>query len=111
LTYSEPPFLAREALKQSYMIIAIVKAAARVLKIVRTTVDVAKDCVELNRNICMTCWLVLPLLMLGAMLSTGIWGPRATFVDGIPAIVGRQDQIEGKLAIEIWTLLLPENVL
>jgi len=81
LTYSESPFLTREALKQSYMITAMVKPAAKVLKIVRITVDVAKDWVELNSNICIACWLTLPLLMLGTRLSTGIWGARTTFVN------------------------------
>jgi hypothetical protein len=93
--------LAREALKQSYMITAIVKPAAKVLKIVRTTVDVAKDSVELNSSICMTSWLTLPLFMSGMMLSVGIWGARTTFVNWIPDIVGRKVQIKGKLAIEI----------
>ena len=93
--------MAREALKQSYIIIAIVKAAAKVLKIVRTTVDVANDWVELNSNFCMTCWLALPLLILEAMLSTGVWTAWTTFVERNPAIVGRQVRVEEKLTIEI----------
>ena len=80
------------------MIINMVKAAAKVLKMVRTTVDVAKDCVVLNSNICITCWFVLLSLVLVKRPPTAAWGKR---MESTAGILERQDQIEEKLTMEV----------
>ena len=59
--------MACEVFQQSYMMIAMVKAAAKVLNIVRTTVEVARDCVVLNSSICTNCGFAS--LLIEAMLA------------------------------------------